>query len=345
MLKLGIIGTNWITDQFIKACLETNMWQLTTIYSRTLSQAKKFGENYPQVTEYFDNLTDFFTQGSFDAVYIASPNSLHFEQAKRAILAKKHVIVEKPAFVNPFEMKEITALLKKYPEVYYFEAARHIHDKNFIAVKQAVKQLKKIQGANLNFAQYSSRYDALLAGQEPNIFSPHFAGGCLQDLGVYLIYCALEWFGMPTSCQYYPTMLSTGVDGQGLALLRYPQFDVKLQMGKMVNSKMPGEIYGLKEVIHLDHSANITKAYLDDGQGKKTVLSTPPAKNPMFDEALFFAEMLSEKTKETKQKQQQLLQLSVDVNAVLYQLRQSAGIVFDADKKYLTKEEHNESKI
>ena len=33
-----------------------------------------------------------------DTVYIASPNSLHFEQAKQAILAKKNVIVEKPAF-------------------------------------------------------------------------------------------------------------------------------------------------------------------------------------------------------------------------------------------------------
>lgn len=336
MLKLGIIGTNWITDQFIQAAHETGEWQLTTVYSRTIAKAKEFGQKYPQVTEYFADLDEFFTQGSFDAVYIASPNSLHFQQVKQAIAADKHVIVEKPAFSNPFEMKEILQLLKQKPEVYFFEAARHIYDPNFQAVKEAVQNLQVIQGANLTFAQYSSRYDAVLAGQEPNIFSPRFSGGCLQDLGVYLVYCAIAWFGMPTSCEYHPIMLSTGVDGKGVALLHYPKFDVTLSMAKTVNSHMPGEIYGLKEVIQLDHSANIAQAYVDDGQGNVTQISQTPTQNPMFDEAKSFAQMLKDPASLTnKQRQEDLLALSVQVNEVLYQLRQSAKIVFEADYKYL----------
>lgn len=336
MLKLGIIGTNWITDQFIQAAHETGKWKLTTVYSRTLEKAQEFGKHYPNVTEYFADLDSFFNVGSFDAVYIASPNSLHFQQVKQAILAGKHVIVEKPAFANPWEMKAIIKLLKKHPEVYFFEAARHVHDPNFKAVKQAVAKLPKIQGANLNFAQYSSRYDAVLQGKEPNIFSLKFAGGCLQDLGVYSVYCALAWFGMPQSCQYFPTLLPTGADGKGTAILHYEGFDVTLFNAKTVNSQLPSEIYGLKEVIWMDHCANINQVYLIDSTGNKQDLATPPTKNPMTDEANFFADLLSNPNSlENKQQQEDLLALSVEVNQVLYQLRQSAQIVFESDYQYL----------
>lgn len=34
MLKLGIIGTNWITQQFIDAAAASGEWQLTSVYSR-----------------------------------------------------------------------------------------------------------------------------------------------------------------------------------------------------------------------------------------------------------------------------------------------------------------------
>lgn len=45
MIKLGIIGTGWISDQFIEACAKTGMYQLTTVYSRTLQKAEEFGKN------------------------------------------------------------------------------------------------------------------------------------------------------------------------------------------------------------------------------------------------------------------------------------------------------------
>ena len=85
MIKLGIIGTGWISDQFIEACAKTGMYQLTTVYSRTLQKAEEFGKKYLADGEYFDDLENFFAEGSFDTVYIASPNSLHFAQSVMAI--------------------------------------------------------------------------------------------------------------------------------------------------------------------------------------------------------------------------------------------------------------------
>ena len=143
MIKLGIIGTGWISDQFIEACAKTGMYRLTTVYSRTLQKAEEFGKKYLADGEYFDDLEKFFAEGSFDTVYIASPNSLHFAQSVMAINAGKNVIVEKPACANLKEENQLLDLLSKRNDVYYFEAARHVHEKNFEIVKQEVAKLEQ----------------------------------------------------------------------------------------------------------------------------------------------------------------------------------------------------------
>ena len=106
MINLGIIGTNWITDQFVQAAHETGKYRLAAVYSRRLDTAQKFGEKYGDV-EYATDLDTFFGLEHVNTVYIASPNSLHFEQAKQGILAGKNVIVEKPAFSTPTEMMKL----------------------------------------------------------------------------------------------------------------------------------------------------------------------------------------------------------------------------------------------
>ena len=92
MLKLGIIGTHIITDQMLDAAKTTGKYQLTAVYSRTLDRAKEFGKPYG-ATEFYDDLEKFFGDGDFDVVYIASPNSLHYQQARLAIENDKFVIV------------------------------------------------------------------------------------------------------------------------------------------------------------------------------------------------------------------------------------------------------------
>ena len=42
MIKFGIIGTNWITQQYVDAAHATNEWKLVGVYSRTIEKAKSF---------------------------------------------------------------------------------------------------------------------------------------------------------------------------------------------------------------------------------------------------------------------------------------------------------------
>ena len=115
MLKLGVIGTNIITDQMLDAAKKTGKYELTAVYSRTLEHAEKFGKPYG-ATEFYDDIDKFFEEGDFDVVYIASPNSLHYQQARKAIENDKFIIVEKPAFVNPSEYSAIESLLAAHPK-------------------------------------------------------------------------------------------------------------------------------------------------------------------------------------------------------------------------------------
>lgn len=333
MIKLGIIGTGWITQQFIDAAHATQKYQLTAVYSRTVEKAKQFGET-KGATFFSDDLNTFMASDAIDAVYIASPNSLHFEQAKLAIENDKVAIVEKPIVANLKQMEILRQTLEKHPKALLFEAARQIHQPNFKAVKDQIENLGRIQGATLTYMKYSSRYDAVLDGKEPNVFSLNFAGGALQDLGVYVTYDAVGWFGMPDDVAYYPTLTPTRVDGKGVAILRYPEFDVTLNIGKTSNSYLPSEIYGLKDTIVMSNPADLETVSYRDDKGNEMLIGTKPADNPMISEAEDFARVIEDPQNDQNQKDYwKWLDLSQNVAKLLYNLRQSGKIVFPDDNK------------
>lgn len=333
MLRLGIIGTNWITDQFLEAVNITKQWQLTTVYSRTEKRAAEYAQA-KGAQEFFTDLNEFFEAGSFDVVYIASPNSLHYEQVRQAIENDKYVIVEKPAFVNPDEFAQIESVLKAHPQARLVEAARHIHTPLFGKIKAQVKQLNPVQGATITFMKYSSRYDQVLNHETPNVFSQKFAGGALQDLGVYPVYFALALFGQPQGVVYFPTMIETGVDGKGVAILQYADFEVTLNFGKNANSHLPSEIYGLKDTLVLDNPADLTSAsYFTDKQDEQPLTANVEA-NSMVDEVRDFGVLFDKPLDDQLlNKYQEWFDLSRLVNETMYQLRQSAQIEFPSDTK------------
>lgn len=336
MLKLGIIGTNFITDRMLKGAKETGQYQLMSVYSRHLSRAKDFGGKYG-ATEFYDSLEDFFDQGDFSVVYIASPNSLHYPQARLAIENDKDVIVEKPAFVNPHEYHEIAKLLKAHPKARLVEGARHIHMPLFKAMAKQVAKMKQVQGATFTMMQYSSRYDKVLANADPmpNIFTLEFAGGALQDLGVYCVYDAVTLFGMPDSCAYYPTLTKTGVDGKGVAVLQYHDFTVVLNFSKTTNTYIGSEIHGLRDTMWLDNATDFHQATYFDEEKKAHELTTEVHQNPLYGELVDFAQLFNHKDDPAQTKQyQHWLKLSQDVNQLMYDLRQSADLVFPSDENY-----------
>ena len=329
-LKLGIIGTNWITKMFVEAAAQTGRYELTHVYSRNADKGAAFAADLDVEAEIFTDLDTFYASG-VEVVYIASPNSLHFEQAKMAIEHDVSIIVEKSIFSNPTEFEAIYDLLHTHPKVRMFEAARHIYQPTFQAIEQQVKEMPVISGGTFVYEKYSSRFDAYLAGEEPNVLTREFSAGALTDLGVYPIYAIVKLFGLPTESHYFPTLLRNGADGRGTAVLKYPDFNMVAEFGKMSNSYQETEIRGRKDTIIIDSIAELDGAVYIDEAGERHELTQTGPDNPMVVEAAVFADIL-ENPAETETEYNELLMLSQRVNLVLTALRQSANIVFPADK-------------
>lgn len=332
MLYLGVIGTNWITDQFIEAAIFTKKYLFHSVYSRKYESAKVFVAKYQKNVSMFTDLTEFLHDDKLQVVYIASPNSLHFLQAKQAILAGKNVIVEKPAFSNPKELDEIIKLANQR-QVFFFEAARNVHEKSFTTVKEFVKDKPLVWGANFHYAKYSSRMNKVIEGEEPNIFSLKFSGGALMDLGVYLVYAAIGWFGKPRVTHYFASILPTGVDGCGTGILRYEDFDVTIYLGKNVDSFATSEIFFSDGTLVLDGINAISSAQYRSYRGVDKALKVQAIKNPMIEEASDFAEvMLHPKDRTLGEEYEEWIEIARNVHDVLAEMRKDAGIVFAADE-------------
>ena len=325
MLKLGIIGTGAISHHFVDVALTSGEFQLVAVYSRKIETAEKFASHYQDVT-LFDQLEDFFKH-PFDVVYIASPNSLHFSQAKIALVAGKHVILEKPAVTQPKEWKDLLKTAQKNQR-FIFEAARNYHEEAFATIKDFLAD-KHVLGADFNYAKYSSKMPELLAGNTPNVFSDRFAGGSLMDLGIYPIYAAIRLFGKPSHATYQTQQLDNSIDLNGDGILSYPDYQVHIKAGKNITSNLPCEIYTTDGTLTLNTIEHIQSAIFTDHQGKELQLPIQQAPHNMTEEVTNFANMI-------KQPDPILYQSWIDdathIHNLLYTMRQNAGIRFEAEK-------------
>jgi len=130
MIRFAVIGTNWISRQFVDAAHETGKYRLTAVYSRSLEQAQTFATDYP-VEHLFTSLEEMAQSDAIDAVYIASPNSLHFSQTQLFLSHKKHVICEKPLASNLREVEAAIACAREN-QVVLFEAFKTASLPNFL---------------------------------------------------------------------------------------------------------------------------------------------------------------------------------------------------------------------
>ena len=325
MLKLGIIGTSAISYHFVDAAHTSGEFQLVAVYSRKIETAEKFASPYQDVT-LFDQLEDFFKH-PFDVVYIASPNSLHFSQAKIALITGKHVILEKPAVTQPKEWKDLLQTAQKNQR-FIFEAARNYHEEAFATIKDFIAD-KHVLGADFNYAKYSSKMPELLAGNTPNVFSDRFAGGALMDLGIYPLYAAIRLFGKPTRATYQAQQLDNSIDLNGDGILSYLDYQVHLKAGKNITSNLPCEIYTTDGTLTLNTIEHIQSAVFKDHQGNELQLPIQQEPHTMTEELAAFAHMINQPDQTLYQ---QWLTDATDVHQVLYTMRQDAGTRFGVEK-------------
>lgn len=339
MLRLGVIGTGMISEQFIRA--SHGVFKVIAVASRREESARQLLNNTGMTdARWVASMEELVTE-PLDLIYIASPNSLHAQHALTAIKAGINVIVEKPAFWNPAQWEDVFSAADEHG-VLVFEAARNVYEPGFAAVAQAVQE-REVTSASFTFAQYSSRWDAVLTGDVPNIFSLDFGGGALVDLGVYTVYAAVAWFGEPTGVTYMPSLAPTGVDAHGTLVLSYPGFDVSIRIAKDFASSLPSEIYCGRERLIFDGVQDIRAVHSVQGEETSRVFevgTTDP--QPLHQlmryeveaiSSLISSHLAGDLSNGQRASYLRLTELSRVVNKVCTKARHDAGIFFTGESE------------
>jgi predicted dehydrogenase len=322
MINFAVIGSNWITEEFVNATRIGNELSLCAVYSRSLKSAQVFADKF-SVSTCYDDFEALKQDQNIEAIYIASPNSLHFEQSMQMLKAGKHVICEKPLASN---VKQVELLFQTAIDnnVILFEAYKTAHLPNFQVIKDNLHKLGPLRKANIHYCQYSSRYQAYLEGKNPNTFNPQFSNGSIMDIGFYCVAFTVALFGKPNKIQASAQILDSGVDGCGSVLLGYDGFSVTIDHSKISNSHLNNEIQGENGVLQIKAVSLCEKVHLI--QEGKTDISVSQIDNSMFYESQFFAEQI---------KNNKMDEITVErakiTAAVITEIRRLTGVEFPED--------------
>ncbi|GAB7219162.1 Gfo/Idh/MocA family protein [Vibrio comitans] len=325
MLKLGVIGSNWITERFIDAAKKSDSFMLQAVYSRNIENASRFAQKH-QAGHYFDSL-EALACSDVDAVYIASPNSLHAPQAMQMMRAGKHVIVEKPIASN-FVLAQQMYQVAEEQGVILFEAYMSSYLPNFDIVRQWIPKLGKLRKANINYCQYSSRYQKYLDGENPNTFNPSFSNGSIMDIGFYCIAACIELFGEPKSISAHAALLESGVDGHGSVILNYDDFDAVVTHSKVSDSYLPCEIQGEDAALQIDMISLCQHVHWHQRGKSPLSIAVEQHANPMYYEAKAFAKAIQVGQINAADQQRALI-----TSKVITEIRAQTGVTFPADSE------------
>ncbi len=329
-VRLGTVGTGWIVDTFLEGVRNVEEIRPAAVYSREMERARAFAARR-DIPLCFDSLEEMASSEEIDAVYIASPNALHVEQTLLFLRAGKHVFCEKPATVFPGEIERLREEADRRGLV-YLEAVMPLHLPRFWALWEAVEGLGRLSSVRLDFAQYSSKYPAYLAGEVPNIFNPKLCTGALEDLGVYCVNLAVGLFGAPEGVRASASFLRSGADGAGCAILEYQDFQAVLTYSKIGGSRIGSEIAGEEGTISFSSVSQLENLRLwRRGEEERVLFGTGTHSACMESEARDFAGCIlrpqayaGEYTRWSR-----LMQESAHV---MLDIRKDAGIRFPGDE-------------
>ncbi|QUH29936.1 Gfo/Idh/MocA family protein [Vallitalea guaymasensis] len=110
-LGVAIVGCGTIFENHIKAIIENDEAKLLYLVDIEEEKVKKLASQYN--CYYSTNIDDILYDDSIDVVHILTPHYLHYEMAKKVLLASKHVVLEKPAAINVEDVQDLKQLSLK----------------------------------------------------------------------------------------------------------------------------------------------------------------------------------------------------------------------------------------
>lgn len=328
-MKLGIVGSGMIVGDLLSFIFNIKDIELIHISGtqRSEEKLKQIKEDYGFL-RYSTHYEALLEDQEVDTIYVAIPNHLHYEYAKKALLASKNVILEKPITSTYEEALELQTLAIQN-HLFLWEAITNQYLPNYQKIKDLLPRLGDIKIIECNYSQYSSRYDAFKKGDIKPAFDYKKSGGALMDLNIYNIHFIVGLFGKPETIDYYPN-IKNHIDTSGILILGYPTFQCVCIGAKDCQAPLSNTIQGDKGCIKVTTPLSIIGSIeLTMNKSHTEVMNINHGIHRMYDEFVAFEDMY---VHQDYQRCYDMLEHSMNVSYVLTTARKKAGIVFPADQ-------------
>jgi predicted dehydrogenase len=269
--KWGIMGCGNIAAQFATSLKIVSGAQLYAVASRSTEKAIEFGRNFNALKSYgsYEKLVQ---DPEVDAIYIATPHNLHFENAMMCLDHNIAVLCEKPLTVNATETIRLIEEAR-IKETFLMEAFWTRFLPSTIKLNQLIK--KGIIGTcrlmQADFG-YKMPFDP-----SHRSYNPELAGGALLDVGIYPINFAQMIFKelpQEISSAFVPSV--TGVDAQSAYIFKYPSGSLAVMNSAVnVETQHNAWIYGSEGYIHMPDFFHATKIHIQGKDGISDTISVP----------------------------------------------------------------------
>lgn len=261
MINFGIIGAGHIAETMAETIVKCKKANMYAIASRDIKKAKQYKERY-NMSKAYGSYEQIVKDEKVDIIYIATPHSFHFEQAKMCLENGKNVLCEKAFTVNYRQAEELIKLAEE-KRLFLGEAMWT----RFMPLAKKLSQLIKQQvigeicgmTANLNFPMM----------HKERLIKPQLAGGALLDVGIYPLTIASIVLGDNIKeVRASAVLTDTGVDKFGQYTLIYEEGKIAdLNAGMCCFSDGNAIIYGSNGTIIVEGVNRLRAIKVIDGNG------------------------------------------------------------------------------
>ena len=207
-VRWGILGTGKIARAMANGLRDAPGAQLVAVASRSSAGAQAFGAEFgiERCHGSYQALAD---DSGVDVIYIATPHTLHAENALLCLAAGKHVVCEKPFTMNAREAQAVVDLARE-KKLFLMEAMWS----RFLPAAQEAQRI--IASGEIGVLRQVQADIGFVANVPPEhrMYNPDLGGGALLDVGIYPLSMAAFFLGPVSAVQALAEMGATGVDEQ-----------------------------------------------------------------------------------------------------------------------------------
>ena len=273
IVKLGIIGCGRIANKFATEVPFVSGVSIETVYDIDLCVAQAYAKEH-NIASVSSTLSELFD--SVDAVYIATPNTSHYELIRKSLDCGKHVLCENAMVTDSSQAKELFEFAEK-KRLVLLEAVKTAYSPAFNHLMTMIKS-----GLIGEVVDIEASISQLKKNKKSRELTRELGGGCMYEMGSYPLLPIFKLMGKDYETLNIYSRIEDGVDVFTKGVMKFKKSVCSFKLGMGVKTEGNLVISGTKgyayvpspwwkmdyyELRYEDQNENKKFFYKYDGEG------------------------------------------------------------------------------